>query len=241
MKRIVAMVLSAALIFVLSGCQGENASTSNSDLHNGNSQISSGESDNVPSLSTDTTAGKVLIAYFTRVGNTDFPDDVDAISSASLNLRNGTLAGNTELIAAMIQQETGGELFRIQTEKKYPVDYNALVDYGQEEPDEDSRPVLQSHVENMEEYDVIFLGYPNWWFNMPMAVYSFLEEYNLSGKTIIPFCTHGGSRFSDTISKLEEILPDSTILEGFEVHGERAADAEDDVAAWIDKLGIATK
>lgn len=104
----------------------------------------------------------------------------------------------------MIQQETRGELFRIETEKTYPSDYDELVDYGREEPDEDSRPTLSSHVENMDEYDVVFLGYPNWWFDMPMAVYSFLDEYDFSGKTNIPFCTHGGSGFSNTVATFDD-------------------------------------
>lgn len=184
--------------------------------------------------------GHILIAWFSRVGNTKFPDNVDAVSSASLNLQNSELVGNTELIADMIQRETGGELFRIETEKSYPADYNELVDYGKSEPDEDSRPSLSSHVENMEDYDVIFLGFPNWWFDMPMPVYSFLEEYDFSGKTVVPFCTHGGSGFSDTISTLKEILPKAEILDGFEVYGENAADAGEDVSAWLKELNKIT-
>lgn len=112
-EKIKAIVLMAVLLLLLSGYQGENASTPNSDIQHEISQTFFSESENVSPPST----GNVLILYFTRVGNTDFSDDVDAISSASLNLRNGTLAGNTELVAIMIQQETGGELFRIQTEK----------------------------------------------------------------------------------------------------------------------------
>lgn len=179
---------------------------------------------------------RILIAWFSRVGNTDFPDDVDAVSSASLNRQNGELLGNTEVIANMIREETNGELFRIETEKSYPVDYDELVDYGRSEPDEDSRPALSSHVENIDEYEIIFLGYPNWWFDMPMPVYSFLEEYDFSGKTVIPFCTHGGSRFSDTVSTLKEMLTDTTVMDGFEVYGENAADAGNDVMDWLKEL-----
>lgn len=181
-------------------------------------------------------SGKVLIAYFSRVGNTEFPEDVDAVSSASLNLKNGELEGNTEMIARMIQQETQGDLFRIETEKTYPADYDELVDYGRNEPEEDARPALSSHIDGMEGYDVVFLGYPNWWFDMPMAVYSFLEEYDFSGKTVIPFCTHGGSRFSDTISTLEDFLPETEILDGFEVYGEDAGEAQEEVLAWLEGL-----
>lgn len=173
---------------------------------------------------------RILIAWFSRVGNTDFPDDVDAVSSASLNLQNGELLGNTELIANMIQEETNGELFRIETEKSYP------VDYGKSEPDEDSRPALSSHVDNLDDYEIIFLGLPNWWFDMPMPVYSFLEEYDFSGKTVIPFYTHGGSKFSDIVSTLKEMLLGATVMDGFEVYGENAVDAGNDVADWLKEL-----
>jgi flavodoxin len=182
---------------------------------------------------------KYLIAYFTRVGNTDLPAGIDAQSSASLNARGGKLVGNTELIAEMIARETGGDLFRITTQKKYAADYDEVVNYARREPKEDRRPVLSSHVENMKDYDVVFIGYPIWWYTMPMAVYTFVEEYDLSGKTIVPFCTHGGSRLSGTVEELQRLLPKSTVLSGFEVYGERAADAEADVKAWIKNLGLA--
>ncbi len=247
MRKILVPFVAGLMLFVLAGCGNGNNSFLETEEGNMPSEIegnmiTSAENGNLSTDSADTeemkSGGKILIAYFTRVGNTDFSDDIDAVSSASLNLQDGELVGNTEMVASMIRQETGGELFRIETEKTYPADYDELVDYGREEPDEDKRPALKSHVENIDEYDIIFLGFPNWWFDMPMAVYSFLDGYDFTGKTIIPFCTHGGSRFSDTISTLEEYLPDSVILEGFEVYGEDAAEAQNDVREWIKGLDI---
>lgn len=248
MRKILVPLVAGLMLFALAGCGNSNNSFLETEEGNKPSEIegnmiTSVENGNLSTDSADTeemdkSGGKILIAYFTRVGNTDFSDDIDAVSSASLNLQDGELVGNTEVVASMIRQETGGELFRIETEKTYPADYDELVDYGREEPDEDNRPALKSHVENIDEYDIIFLGFPNWWFDMPMAVYSFLDGYDFIGKTVIPFCTHGGSRFSDTISTLEEYLPDSVILEGFEVYGEDAVEAQNDVQEWIRGLDI---
>lgn len=252
MRRKFLILPMLILAVSLSACSGNDAADVNTEESSQQPESESAvpQSESVseePSASEETSVSeetrenpnsKILIAYFSRVGNTDFPDDVDAVSSASLNLRNGELTGNTELIAQMIQEETGGELFRIETEKTYPVDYNELVDYARSEPDEDSRPALMSHVENMDEYDVVFLGYPNWWYDMPMPVYSFLEEYDFSGKTVIPFCTHGGSRFSRTVETIEEKLPESVILEGFEIYGEDADGAREGVKDWISGLDM---
>ena len=248
MRKSLALFIVGFMLLALTGCSSSNASSLGTEGVNTSLEIESdtitSDEENRSSLTsadteeTDTGNEKILIAYFTRVGNTDFSDDIDAISSASLNLQDGELTGNTEIVASMIQQETRGELFRIETEKTYPFDYDELLDYGRKELDEDSRPTLSSHVENMDEYGVVFLGYPNWWFDMPMAVYSFLDEYDFTGKTIIPFCTHGGSGFSNTVATLEEYLPDSNIAEGFEVYGEDAVEAQGDVREWLEKIDV---
>lgn len=239
-KRICAILITALLVLGCTACGSQNTVQVPPSSASGETPAGRG-ADEPPRPSGETPdeetgSGKILIAYFSRVGNTDFPEDVDAVSSASLNLQNGELAGNTEVIAQMIGQETQGDLFRIETEKRYPADYDELVDYGRNEPEEDARPALLSHIDDMESYDIVFLGYPNWWFDMPMAVYSFLDEYDFSGKTVIPFCTHGGSRFSDTVSTLESSLPDAEVLEGFEVYGEDASAAQDEVLAWLEEL-----
>ncbi len=160
----------------------------------------------------------ILIAYFSRMGNTDFPDDIDAVTSASLLKSGGELYGNTQYIATLIQQHTGGDLFLIQTEEKYPSVYEEIDEQGGEEHRSGIRPKLAAHVENMDDYSIIFLGYPIWYYDMPMAVYSFLEEYDLSGKTIIPFVTSGASGFTGTLSTIQEIQPDANVQpDGFDV------------------------
>ena len=146
---------------------------------------------------------RILIAYFTAAENSG----VDAVSSASYSEVNGEDKGRMQALAEMIQEETGGDLFSIRTDVVYPADGGELIDYAAQEQDEDARPELTSHIENLDDYDVIFVGYPNWWGDMPQALYSFFDEYDFSGKTIVPFNSHNGSRFSNTISTIAELEP----------------------------------
>lgn len=134
--------------------------------------------------------------------------------------------------------DVGGDLFSIRTSVVYPADGGELIDYAAQEQEENARPELTTHIENLDGYDTIFIGYPNWWADLPMAVYSFFDEYDFSGKTIIPFNVHNGSRFSRTIQTIQELEPDATVLEdGFTVSKQTVAEAAEDVAAWLEGLG----
>lgn len=134
--------------------------------------------------------------------------------------------------------DVGGDLFSIRTSVVYPADGGELIDYAAQEQEENARPELTTHIENLDGYDTIFIGYPNWWADLPMAVYSFFDEYDFSGKTIIPFNVHNGSRFSRTIQTIQELEPDATVVEdGFTVSEQTVADAAEDVAAWLEGLG----
>lgn len=134
--------------------------------------------------------------------------------------------------------DAGGDLFSIRTSVVYPADGGELIDYAAQEQEENARPELTTHIENLDGYDTIFIGYPNWWADLPMAVYSFFDEYDFSGKTIIPFNVHNGSRFSRTIQTIQELEPDATVLEdGFTVSEQTVAEAAEDVAAWLEDLG----
>ena len=158
-------------------------------------------------------AGGVLIAYF-------------------------SWSGNTEQMAQAIQAETGGDLFKIEPTVPYTEDYDTLLDIAQQEQAEDARPELAAQVENWDSYDVIFVGYPNWWSDAPMAVYAFLEAYDWTGKTLVPFCTSGGSGFGRSLDKLPGSAPGAAILEGLHIHGDSVGGAAGDVAAWVDGLGL---
>lgn len=181
--------------------------------------------------------GKTLIAYFSRVGTSSLSEDVDAVTSASLRIGDEGWIGNTEVVVDMVQNVVEGDEFQIVTVEPYPGDYEETTDLALEEQKADARPELATHVENMDEYDVIFLGYPNWWGTIPMPVYTFLEEYDFSGKTIIPFITHDGSRLGRSVNDIRELTPGATILEGLAVHGNRVEDAQDEVDAWLQEIG----
>ena len=176
----------------------------------------------------------ILIAYFTAAENSG----VDAIASASYSMIDGQAVGRIRAVADMIQDKVGGELFSIQTSVVYPADGAELIDYAAEEQANNARPELTTHIENLDQYDTIFIGYPNWWGDMPQVLYSFFDEYDFSGKTIIPFNVHNGSRFSRTIQTIEELEPGTTVIEdGFTVSEQTVADAASDVAAWLEELG----
>jgi flavodoxin len=183
---------------------------------------------------------KPLIAYFTRVGNTvyDNPDKADAFSAASFNIVNDVLKGNAQLLAEMIQESTGGDLFPITTEIKYAEGRNEVEGYAREEQRNNARPALTTHVQNMAGYDTVFIVYPNWWFDMPMAIYSFLEEYDFSGKTVIPLATSSSSGFSDSQNTLKKMLSGSILLNGLAVRAVNAANAKNDVQKWLREIGV---
>lgn len=181
----------------------------------------------------------LLVAYFSYAENAALPDDVDASASASIQPWNGTLTGNTGVVADMIAQATGADLFSIQTVEQYPDTYDATIDQGQQEQSDGARPELATHLENLDSYDTIFLGFPNWWGDMPMAVYTFLDEVDLSGKTVIPFVTSGGSGFSNTISTIQQMEPQATVQEGLSIGASSATGAQQQVESWLSELGLA--
>lgn len=226
MKRLTVFLLSLAMLLSFAACAAEETPKT--------------ENATEPAASTQEQAGqqsagdaKILIAYFTAAENSD----VDAVSSASVVTVNGEAKGCVQAVAEMIQEGTGGDLFSIQTEFDYPGNIGALIEYADGEQARNERPALATHIENLEDYNVIFIGYPNWWYDMPMAMYTFFEEYDFSGKTIIPFNTHRGSRFSSTISTIAELESEATVIEdGFTFPGDNAADAAKDVAAWLEEL-----
>jgi len=215
MKKYLSLLLALALVCSLAAC-GNNAATNNDPTPPTVSDPvdtpdTSDEPEETPDASqpeetpseSDDAIG-ILVAYFTYGENAPLADGVDASGSASIQYRaDGSITGNTGIVADMIAEATGGQLFSILTAEQYPDSYNATIDAGQAEKNNGTLPELSSHIENLEDYDTIFLGFPNWWYGMPMAIYSFLDEYDFSGKTIVPFVTSGGSGFSNAISEIE--------------------------------------
>ena len=150
-------------------------------------------------------------------------------------------SGNTREIANQIRERVGGDLFEIKTVNAYPTEYRACTDLAKKEQNENARPALSTKVENMDDYDVVFIGYPIWWGTTPMALFTFFEQYDLSGKTIVPFCTHGGSGLSRSASDIGKLCPKSTLLDGIAIRGSDAKSAQNDVAAWLENIGMGNK
>lgn len=239
MKKITAVFFSMLLLLSTAAC-GNEQSSENTASPAAESQTDADES--APAAESSAEAeqsavsdGNILIAYFS-VPETD---GVDTVAGASRVVVDGEVLGNNQYIAQLIQQETGGELFRIETVQEYPGSHDPLLEFAYNEKADDARPELSTHIENLESYDTIFLGYPNWNADLPMPLYTFLEEYDFSGKTIIPFTTHGGSGFSRTISTISELQPDASVIEdGLSISRNSVPDAQSDVADWIEGLNL---
>lgn len=214
-KRILPLFLAGILTLSLVACGNTDSTSGTQDVSwdvpktsEQDNEIPSNTSEPKESGNTESDSNNILIAYFTAAENSG----VDAIASASYTTIDGQAVGRIRAVADMIQENVGGDLFSIRTSIAYPTDGGELIDYAAQEQDENARPELTSHIENLDQYDTIFIGYPNWWADLPMAVYSFFDEYDFSGKTIIPFNVHNGSRFSRTIQTIEELEPDATVI-----------------------------
>jgi flavodoxin len=249
MRKIILLEFILGLALLMTACGGQEKQDLSSDV-----RISEQQSTNKNSGTNDLQNKKILIAYFSRLENTDtgldeivqgggpygslgssWKDaDIDALSSASITVVDGQAQGNVQTIAQMIQNTVGGELFAIKTNSAYPADYEQLIEQGEKEKGEKYRPELASHVEDMEEYEVVFLGYPNWWYDMPMAVYSFLEEYDFTGKKVIPFATSAGSGFSDTIDTIEKLIPEAEVVRnGLHIPMDDVEKAQPQIEEWL--------
>jgi len=147
-------------------------------------------------------------------------------------------SGNTRVIANQIHESVGGDIFEIMSVDSYPDDYDEVVEQARKELDKKYRPRLKMKVKNMDSYNVVFIGYPNWWGTIPRPVATFLSEYDFSGKTIVPFCTHEGSALGRSVADIKGLCPQSTILEGLAVRGSDVNNARNKVSGWLRELGI---
>ncbi len=168
---------------------------------------------------------KVLVAFFSRAGENYAVGNIEK--------------GNTHIVAEMIAEETGADLFHIEPVTPYPEDYTECTEVAKRELNNRARPAVKGDAA-VEDYDVIFIGYPNWWGDMPMPVYTFIEKHRWQGKTVVPFCTHEGSGLSGTEAKLRTACTGATVLKGLALRGataqNRQAEARESVRNWLDKL-----
>lgn len=200
--------------------------------------VSKPPTESAPTEAVATGQNKILIAYFS-VPEDVSTDGVDAVAGASIVVKDSEKLGNTQYVAQIIQDSIGGDLFRIETVSGYPLEHDALLDYASVEQSSNARPELTAEVENFSEYDTILLGYPNWWYDIPMSIYTFLESYDFTAKTIMPFVTHGGSRASSTMETIRELAPGAMLHEEPLILSRNdVAGSEEIVRHWAESLGL---
>ena len=240
MQRVFSFLLVGMLLLSLTACGSESSEFSEIQTESFTEQLSAPQTDSSASgeeADNFDTDSNILIAYFTMPEDVD-PNGADAVAGASIVVSDGKVMGNVEYMAAAIKEAVGGDLFRIETVEQYPLNHDSLVDQAAEEQEANTRPELATHIENPGQYDIVFLGYPNWWGDMPQALYTFLEEYDFSGKMIIPFCPHGGSGFSRTESTIAVLQPNAVVSEnGLTISRDDVSDSYDRIAQWAMELG----
>ena len=241
MKKKFSLLLTLALALSLAACGSQTGGSGDSQPPVSTSVTTPADA-SAPEQPNDTTApdpapagdgGGILIAYF-GVPETDGTGTVAGASRVSTA---DGVVGNCQFIAQAIQQAVGGDLFAIETVQEYPGTHQPLLDFAYDELRQDARPELSSQIENLDDYSVIFLGYPNWNADLPMPLYTFLESYDFSGKTIIPFVTHGGSGFSRTISTIADLQPDATVLtDGLSISRNNVPNAAQEAMDWAAEI-----
>ena len=249
MRRWMAAALAALMVLSLAACAGnqqEEQSASaeateqsqSASVQEEEEPASTEQQPEEPASSTeqpsDTQESGVLVAYFSWADNAVIDGEVDAVASPSV-----TALGNVQQLAQWVSERTGGDLFSIQVTEPYSSDWDACLERANQERAEDARPELTASVEQLERYDTVFLGYPNWWYGVPMALLSFLEENDLSDKQVYLFCSHGTGGLASSVEQIDEALPDSTALSEniFDVYEEDASSSQQDILAWLEELG----
>lgn len=166
-------------------------------------------------------SGEVIV-YFSRSGENYVNGSVQNLS-----------VGNTEIAAKIIQRITGGDLLKIEPVMSYSADYYECIDQAKQDLKKHVRPELKNCPQNLDQYEVVYLGYPNYWGTMPVAVFSFLEKCNLKGKRIRPFCTHEGSGMGRSESDLKEVCPQAIVEQGLAICGHEVMQQRKNIEAWI--------
>ena len=228
MKKWTSLLLALAMALSLAACG--NSNQENTPEPPASVSGSTGEETPAP---TDTETPAAAPAEDPAESGTSATGDPGSVLIAYFSW-----SGNTEQVAQIIRGETGGDLFEIAPATPYTDDYNELLDIAQQEQADSARPELAGQVEDWDRYDTVFVGYPNWWNDAPMAVYTFLESYDWSGKTLVPFNTSASGGFGRSLSGLEESASGAAVLEGISFTERTLGDAQSEVTAWLDELGL---
>ena len=218
MKKIYSLIMAFTLLLTFTACSNNtnDESSSSAQQQSGTpDSISADKSDNQNDSSTPAVTGsKSLVIYF-------------------------SWSGNTENVAKSIQSQTDSDIFEIVPATPYSDDYDTVVDLAQEEQRSKARPAISGTIKNIADYDVIYVGFPNWWGDMPMILYTFFDTYDLSSKTIALFCTSGGSGLSGTVNEVKSLEPNATVTEGLHIGSGSSSNPEKAVSEWLNDIGLA--
>ena len=229
MKKWTALLLALAMTLSLAACGSSGNQENASDMP----ASASGSAAEETPAPTDTETPAAAPTEDPAESGTSATGDPGSVLIAYFSW-----SGNTEQVAQIIRGETGGDLFEIAPAIPYTDDYNELLDIAQQEQADSARPELAGQVEDWDQYDTVFVGYPNWWNDAPMAVYTFLESYDWDGKTLVPFNTSASGGFGRSLSRLEESASGAAVLEGISFTERTLGDAQSEVTAWLDELGL---
>lgn len=252
MRRIGSLFMALTLILSLAACGSTEEGTSGSESSvsvsgqetpaSGSTEDAESDTDTAETAEETAAAGdteessqdsRILVAYYSWADNAILAEDVDAVASPSV-----IPPGNVQQLAGWVQEATGGDLFSIQVTDPYPSDWDACLERANQERGNDARPELAANVENMDQYDVVFLGYPNWWYGVPMALLSFLEQNDLSGKEVYLFCSHGTGGLANSVSLITEAAPGAVISDNiFDCYEEDASSSQENIQNWVAELG----
>lgn len=218
MKKIYSLIMAFTLLLTFTACSNNtnDESSSSAQQQSGTPDpISADKSDNQNDSSTPSVTGsKSLVIYF-------------------------SWSGNTENVAKSIQRQTDSDIFEIVPATPYSGDYDTVVDVAQEEQRNKARPAISGSIKNIADYDVIYVGFPNWWGDMPMILYTFFGTYDLSNKTVALFCTSGGSGLSGTVNEVKSLEPNATVTEGLHIGSGSSSNPDKAVSEWLNDIGLA--
>lgn len=244
MKKLLSRMLAAAIVLSLAACSStENQTNSSSESSESSGAMSEQETadssfqetqmSDSESSETQAEQSNILVAYFSWADNAILADDVDAVASPSV-----ISPGNVQQLAGWVQEETGGTLFSIRVTDPYPSDWNDCLERANQERGDNARPELAENVENLDQYDTVFLGYPNWWYGVPMALLTFLEQNDLSDKQVYLFCSHGTGGLANSVEIITEAAPNAVISDNiFDCYEEDASSSKDAIQSWAAGLG----
>ena len=229
MKKLLAVLITLSMVLALAACgTTEPKGTSEPDSATNTPTSEPDSATNAPTSATDL-----------------MPSSEPSDSASTEPTESGTKSlvvyfswsGNTEKVAKSIQQQTGSDIFEIVPKTPYSTDYNTVVNDAKVEQQENARPEIKDSIENIADYDTVYVGFPNWWGDMPMILYTFFDTYDLSGKTVALFCTSGGSGLSDTVNEVKKLEPDATVTKGLHIGSGASAEPDSAVKSWLDEIG----